>query len=120
MNLNRKNVYIANIVKCRAPEDRNPEAEEISACLSFLEKQISIISPKIIVTLGAVATHSLLNVSDKISKMRGHFLFYSRIPVMPTYHPSYLLRNPSSKKDTWHDVKKVMKYLKTGLLEDVM
>lgn len=118
MKLKRKDVYIANIVKCRPPENRDPEPDEIETCKPFLERQISIINPRVIITLGAPASHSLLDVTTPISRLRGRFSNYKGIPVMPTYHPSYLLRNPSEKKGTWLDVQKVMKYLHTEILEN--
>jgi len=118
MNLTRSEVYISNIVKCRPPGNRDPEPEEIAACLPFLKRQIEIINPKIIVTLGAPATHTILQNTSPISRLRGRFARYRGIPVMPTYHPSYLLRNPASKRETWADMRKVMHFMKTGLLDD--
>jgi len=111
MGLKRQDVYIANIVKCRPPGNRNPLPEEAQSCMPFLFEQISVISPKIIITLGAVATQNLLGTDNKISRMRGTLTNYNGIAVMPTFHPSYLLQNPSKKRDTWEDIKKVMEYL---------
>lgn len=111
MTLKREDVYIANIVKCRPPGNRNPEPDEMTSCIGFLKKQIAIIEPTIIVTLGAVATKALLETEERISAMRGKFVPYGSIQVMPTYHPAYLLHNEHKKKETWSDMKKVMKAL---------
>jgi uracil-DNA glycosylase len=111
MGLERKDVYIANIVKCRPPGNRNPLPEEVDSCIGYLKKQISFINPEVIITLGAVSTHNLLGITTPISKMRGNFTNYMGITVMPTFHPSYLLQNPSKKRETWEDIKKVMEML---------
>jgi DNA polymerase len=112
MELQRSNVYIANVVKCRPPENREPEADEVATCKPFLEGQIDIIRPKVIVTLGRVALQSLMdNTSLKISGVRGRFLEYRGIPVMPTFHPAYLLRNPAEKWKTWADAQKALERL---------
>ncbi|MDR3112591.1 MAG: uracil-DNA glycosylase [Elusimicrobiota bacterium] len=117
----RETVYIANIVKCHpmkdpsSPEergnDRPPFPEEMEICRLYLDKQIEIIAPKIIVTLGSSATKGLLKSEEPISKMRGTFKSYNGVKLMPTYHPAALLRNPSLKKDVWSDMKKVIHYL---------
>jgi len=112
MGLKRQEVYIANIVKCRPPNNREPEEDEIATCRPFVERQIEIIKPKVIVCLGKVATQSLLGMRTPISKLRGKFLDYKDIPVMPTFHPAYLLRNPKDKWLTWDDMKKVLEKLK--------
>ncbi len=112
LGLKREDVYIANIVKCRPPYNRNPEGDEITECRPFLEKQIEIIRPKAIVCLGRVSMNALLNVNTPISRMRGNFTDYKGIPVMPTFHPAYLLRNPKDKWLTWEDMQKVMEKLK--------
>lgn len=112
MGLKRQEVYIANIVKCRPPNNREPEEEEIATCRPFVERQIEIIKPSVIVCLGKVATQSLLRARTPISKTRGNFLDYKNIPVMPTFHPAYLLRNPKDKWLTWDDMKKVIEKLK--------
>ncbi|MFC1850929.1 uracil-DNA glycosylase family protein [candidate division CSSED10-310 bacterium] len=112
MGLARSDVYIANIVKCRPPANRDPETDEIQTCQPFLDTQIALIQPKIIVTLGAPATRTLLNTSTTIGKLRGNYHHYKGIPVLPTYHPSYLLRTPARKRETWQDVQKVMQFLK--------
>jgi uracil-DNA glycosylase family 4 len=108
MKVRREDVYICNIVKCRPPENRNPELDEVAACIGFVKKQIAAIKPKVIVTLGNVPTHNLLNTKQGITKMRGTWQEYEGIPVMPTFHPSYLLRSPGEKKYVWEDIKKVM------------
>jgi DNA polymerase len=111
IGLNRCQVYIANIVKCRPPNNRAPVEDEIGTCFPFLDKQIEVIRPKIIVTLGSVATQSLLDTKSPISRIRGKFHDYKGIRVMPTYHPAYLLRNPEMKRPLWEDMKMVIKLL---------
>lgn len=118
MGFTRDTVYIANIVKChpmKNPEnpelkgnDRPPTMEEMQICQPYLDEQIKIISPKVIITLGASSTRALLKTDDVISSLRGKFTEYMGIPLMPTYHPAALLRNPKLKKDVWQDMKKVM------------
>ncbi|MEK7850584.1 MAG: uracil-DNA glycosylase [Deltaproteobacteria bacterium] len=108
MRLLREDVYICNVVKCRPPENRNPEPDEIESCEPFLIKQLEIIKPKVIVALGTFAAKTLLKTELPISKLRGKFHDYKGIKVMPTFHPSYLLRNPEAKKDVWEDIKMVM------------
>jgi uracil-DNA glycosylase len=115
IDLKRSDVYIANIVKSRPPNNRVPEPDEVVACLPFLKKQIASIRPLIIVTLGAVATNNLLSAALPITKARGEFKELSGILVMPTFHPSYLLRNPAAKREVWEDIKKVRDRL--GLIE---
>lgn len=109
MGFKRDEVYIANIIKCRPPMNRDPEADEIFSCRTFLDSQIDIIAPEFIITLGRIAFHALMN-SDKIkiSAARGTFFQYKEISVMPTFHPAYLLRNPKDKWLTWSDVQKVL------------
>jgi DNA polymerase len=107
MQLRREQVYIGNIVKCRPPENRNPEPDEIMACEPFLIKQIQAIRPKLICALGAFAAQTLLKTEEKISSLRGKFHAYQGIPLMPTYHPAYLLRNPNRKREVWEDMKKI-------------
>jgi len=111
MGLNRQEVYIANTVKCRPPDNRNPEPDEVSTCRPFWQKQIEIIQPQLIVTLGSVATKTVLETEEGISKLRGVFQDFRGTPVMPTYHPAFLLRSPGMKKFTWEDMKKVMERL---------
>lgn len=109
MGMKRNDVYIANIIKCRPPMNRDPEEDEVSACRGFIEKQISIIRPTVIMTLGRIALQSLMKTPKlKITSARGHFLSYEDIPVMPTFHPAYLLRNPQDKMLTWSDAQKVL------------
>ncbi len=108
MKHTRGQVYIANVVKCRPPHNRTPLPEEIDACMGFLRRQISIISPGVIVCLGAVAAQALLGTATGITKLRGGFREYEGIPVMATYHPAYLLRNPAKKREVWEDMKLVM------------
>lgn len=112
MGMKREDVYIANIIKCRPPMNRDPEEDEIAACRGFIERQIEIIRPQVIMTLGRIALQALMNAPKlKISAMRGRFLDFRGIPVMPTFHPAYLLRNPKDKVLTWADAQKVMAVL---------
>lgn len=103
----RQEVYIANICKCRPPNNRLPLPEEVQACLPFLMRQIEIIRPAVIVTLGNLATQTLLQTETGITKLRGRFVQWNGAFLMPTYHPSYLLRNPSAKREVWIDMKAV-------------
>ena len=112
INLSRKEVYIANIVKCRPPHNRKPERDEIEACKPFLLKQIDIIKPSIICTLGSTATQTLLETKMPITKLRGHIYDFSGIKLIPTFHPAYLLRNPYQKKGAWEDLKLIEKIYK--------
>ena len=112
MNLSKDDVYFANILKCCTPGCRSPHNEEINNCIGFLQQQIKLIRPEIIVSLGTTASQTLLNVKDDINNLRGHWYYYSEIPVMPTYHPAFLLQNEYSKKETWEDLKKVLEKLK--------
>jgi uracil-DNA glycosylase family 4 len=109
MGLRRQDVYIANVVKCRPPENRNPEPDEVAACEPFLKKQIDLIGPQIIVGLGTFAVQALLQSKVPISRVRGNWHSYHGIKLMPTFHPAYLLRSPADKKLVWEDIKKVMK-----------
>ncbi|MDI6741922.1 MAG: uracil-DNA glycosylase [Smithella sp.] len=109
MKIQRKDVYICNILKCRPPGNRNPQPEEIGQCEPFLKKQLRIISPEIICALGTFAAKTLLKTDIPISVLRGRFHSYEGIKLMPTYHPAYLLRNPSAKKQVWEDVQMIMK-----------
>ena len=117
MKLTRDDVYIANVIKCRPPENRNPEPDELEQCRPFIRRQIEIIKPKVIVTLGKFALQSLMERSYGITAARGSWLEYDGIKVMPTYHPAYLLRNPAAKKDVWADMKKVMTELSSASAE---
>ena len=111
MGMARERVYICNILKHRPPANRLPEPEEIDACKGYLFEQLEIIRPAIICTLGAVAARTLLSPTISIMKARGHFTEYDGIPVMPTLHPAYLLRNPDAKRLVWQDLKKVKAFL---------
>jgi uracil-DNA glycosylase family 4 len=117
MGLSRDQVYICNVVKCRPPDNRTPEADEMLACSPYLREQLSIVCPEVIVALGAPAAKTLLNTAETIGRLRGRFheYFFSgvtgkgpSIPLMPTYHPAYLLRTPQDKAKTWDDLKQVM------------
>lgn len=114
MGLKRDDVYIANIIKCRPPDNRNPLEDEISACEPFLKEQLRIINPKIICALGTFAAQTLLKTKEKITSLRGKFYTYEGIKLMPTFHPAYLLRNPNDKKYTWEDVQKIMAEYRKG------
>ena len=111
MGLAREDVYIANVVKCRPPGNRNPEPDEIEACSPFLQAQIAAIAPTVIVALGKFAAQTLLQTETPISRLRGQFHTLGGVAVMPTFHPSYLLRNPAAKREVWEDMKMVMKKL---------
>ncbi|NCC65721.1 MAG: uracil-DNA glycosylase [Spirochaetia bacterium] len=106
-----ESVYIANIVKCRPPENRNPYADEIEACMPYLRRQIQLVKPKIILVVGSVATRCLFNSEDGVTKMRGRFHRYEGIPVVVTYHPAGVLRNQELKRPVWDDLKKVASFL---------
>lgn len=107
IGLTRDQVFIANVIKCRPPQNRNPEPDEIEACQPFLERQIAAIRPQVLVGLGKFGGHWLLKTAEPISKIRGRLGEYHGIKVMPTYHPAYLLRNPGAKKEVWEDMKVV-------------
>ena len=111
MGLAREEVYVANIVKCRPPGNRDPESDETHACLPFLKKQIEAIRPRVIVTLGRPATQALLETKAPLTRIRGAWQRYRKIPVMPTFHPSYLLRFPQERRKTWEDMQQVMEFL---------
>jgi len=107
MGFEREQVYIANAVKCRPPQNRDPQADEVSACKSFLIRQVEIIRPEIIVLLGRSAVGAVLDLSAPLSRLRGNFRDWNGVKVMCTYHPAYLLRNPSAKAMVWEDMKRV-------------
>lgn len=119
MGYSRETVFIGNIVKCRPPKNRDPQKDEVAACKPYLEKQIRLLNPRVIVCLGKVAMNNLLDVSYSIMKERGNQFEFMGIPVIPTYHPAYILRQKSkdavtkAKWDTWHDMEKVLKLVKT-------
>jgi DNA polymerase len=108
MGFEREEVYIANVVKCRPPMNRDPRDDEMATCLPFLGMQIRIISPRVIMTLGRVAAQALLEIKTPISRLRGRFIDLGGIPLMPTFHPAYLLRNPRDKMLVWADALKVL------------
>lgn len=111
MKMQRSDVFIANVIKCRPPGNRAPETDEVLACQGFLEAQIKAIKPRAIVALGATAAKFMAKTADPISRIRGRFASWDGIPVMPTYHPAYLLRSPAAKKDVWADMKLVLAVL---------
>jgi len=108
MGYEPEDVYIANILKCRPPGNRDPLPEEVERCFPYLAMQLELIKPRVIVALGAHAAHTLLGVKTPITKLRGNLGRFRGIPVMPTFHSSYLLRNPNAKRDVWEDMKKVL------------
>jgi DNA polymerase len=109
IRLNRQDVYIANVVKCRPPGNRLPEPEEIATCSPFLRRQIRAIRPWFLCTLGSCAAQTLLNTQEAVSRLRGRFFDYGGIRILPTFHPAYLLRNPEKKREVWADMKLLMK-----------
>jgi DNA polymerase len=111
MQLPRADVFIANVIKCRPPQNRNPEPDEILACQPFLDAQIRAIRPRVLVGLGKFGAQWLLRTAEPISRLRGRMGDRDGIPVMPTFHPAYLLRNPAGKKDVWEDMKAVLRLL---------
>jgi uracil-DNA glycosylase family 4 len=115
IGLTRDDVYIANIIKCRPPQNRNPEPDEVATCEPFLFRQIDIIKPKIIVALGKYAAQTLLRTETPISRLRGQQFDYRGARLIPTFHPAYLLRNPSSKREVWEDMKLVKRLLNSQL-----
>jgi DNA polymerase len=108
MKLRREDVYIANVIKCRPPKNRNPEPDEVASCRPFLERQIDIVAPRVVVALGTFAAQTLLGVRTPISRLRGHWHLFRGIKLMPTLHPAYLLRNPADKRLVWEDIKMVI------------
>jgi DNA polymerase len=107
MGYTRQDVYICNVIKCRPPGNRNPEPDEVERCEPFLKQQLGAIRPRMIVTLGKFAAQCLLRDDTPISRLRGNFRTYEGVPLMPTFHPAYLLRDPSKKKEAWSDLKEV-------------
>ncbi|AKJ02917.1 Uracil-DNA glycosylase, family 4 [Archangium gephyra] len=110
MGYRRDDVYICNVVKCRPPNNRNPEPDEVTACEPFLRAQLRAVQPKVIVALGKFAAQTLLRDTTAITKMRGNWREYEGIKLMPTFHPAYLLRQPAEKKKAWEDLQQVMKF----------
>jgi len=111
IGLKRDDVYIANVIKCRPPQNRNPEQDEVDTCEQFLFQQVDVIKPKVIVALGTFAARALLRTLDPISRLRGRVYEYRGARLIPTFHPAYLLRNPASKREVWEDMKAVKKLL---------
>ena len=107
MKLERNDVYILNVLKCRPPQNRNPQPFEIEQCSPYLQRQLECIRPKAICALGTFAVQTLLRTTEPISRLRGRFHTYQGIPLMPTYHPAYLLRNPAGKRQVWEDIQKI-------------
>lgn len=114
MGLERDEVYITNIVKCRPPNNREPRADEVENCFPYLERQIELVQPRIICTLGRPASNTLLGTARSMGEMRGNWHFYRDTAVLPTYHSAYLLRSPAQKKKAWDDLKKVVMALAEG------
>ena len=113
IEMTRQDVYICNILKCRPPGNRNPEADEIASCEPFLFRQIDSIRPKVICALGTFGAQTLLRTKEPISRLRGHFIDFHGAKLMATFHPAYLLRNPAEKRKVWEDVQKIRDYLKS-------
>lgn len=112
MQLARDDVYVCNVVKCRPPRNRKPEPDEMSQCRPYLEEQISLLQPRVIVALGATAVQGLLGTTGGITRLRGQWkLFRGQTPVMPTFHPAYLLRQPQAKREVWDDLREVLRHL---------
>jgi DNA polymerase len=112
IGLRRENVYIGNVLKCRPPKNRDPEAQEIASCKGYLFSQIALIKPKIICTLGRHAYNTLLDVDERITRIRGIVRAYRGMTLLPTYHPSFLLRNPDKIKEAWEDMERLKQLLK--------
>jgi DNA polymerase len=111
MRLRREDVYIANVIKCRPPDNRNPEPDEVASCEPFLLRQLELIGPEVVVALGKFAVQTLLRTKTPITQLRGRWYDYHGIKLMPTFHPAYLLRNPADKRLVWEDIQKVMRAL---------
>ena len=114
IDLAREDVYIANVIKCRPPENRNPEPDEVGSCEPFLFRQVQVIKPRVIVALGTFAAQTLLRTNDPISRLRGKVFQYGDARLIPTFHPAYLLRSPDRKREVWEDMKKVRALLRGG------
>ena len=114
IGLRREDVYIANVLKCRPPQNRNPEPDEVASCQPFLRRQIAAVRPRVIVALGSFAARTLLNTEESISRLRGRVYEHDGAKLVATYHPAYLLRSPDKKRDTWEDMKKVRELLGAG------
>ncbi|MGE0041753.1 MAG: uracil-DNA glycosylase [Vicinamibacterales bacterium] len=114
IGLTREQVYIANIIKCRPPGNRNPEPDEVATCAPFLFRQVDIVRPLVVVALGKFAAQTLLGTTEPITRLRGRFHEYRGAQLMPTFHPAYLLRNPPAKREVWEDMKRVRAVLQGG------
>jgi DNA polymerase len=112
MGIERDDVYVCNIVKCRPPKNRTPEPEEMSACMPYLTEQLALVEPQVIVALGKTAVQGLFGTAEGITRVRGRWrLYQGKVAVMPTFHPAYLLRNPAAKREVWADLQLVLKHL---------
>ena len=109
MGLGRDEVYVCNVVKCRPPDNRKPEPEEMAACMPYLEQQLELIAPTVIVALGATAVQGLFGTTEGITRLRGKWKSLRGVDVMPTFHPAYLLRNPAAKREVWEDLQEVLR-----------
>ena len=118
MGFNREDVYIANILKCRPPDNRNPLPNEIKLCEPYLIRQLEILRPRVIIALGTFAAQTLLKTEEPIGRLRGKMHLYQQIPLMPTYHPAFLLRSPGKKRDVWQDIQQVMVLLSSSETAD--
>jgi len=118
IGIERKDVFIGNINRCRPPKNRAPEPDETAACKPFLLREISVVRPRVIVVLGATAAHNLLETNVPIGKLRGRFHDYYGVKVMPTFHPAYLLRDPNKKREVWEDMKIVREYLNSVSIKE--
>lgn len=116
IGMKRDDVFILNVLKCRPPENRNPQPDEVAACRPFLEEQIRLIAPRAIVTLGTFAAQAILETDEPIGKLRGRWRTVRGVRVMPTFHPAFLLRSPERKKDVWEDMKRVRDYLQAEIV----
>ena len=115
MKLRREDVYIANVVKCRPPQNRDPEPDEVASCEPFLVRQIELVQPQVVIALGRFAVQTLLRSAEPVSRLRGKWHDYCGIRLMPTYHPAYLLRNPGDKRLVWEDIKSVLREMGTAV-----
>jgi DNA polymerase len=112
MGFERDEVYVANITKCRPPDNRKPEPAEMAACMPYLAEQLELVAPQVIVALGATAVQGLLGTTEGITRLRGKWRLYKgKIAVMPTFHPAYLLRTPAAKRDVWDDLQAVLRHM---------
>ncbi len=117
MGLSAEDVYICNLIKCRPPANRDPHAAEVEACAPYLERQLAVLKPAVIVALGRFAAQTLLGVQTPVSRLRGCWYTYAGIALMPTFHPAYLLRSPLEKKRVWEDMKEVKRRLESGVIK---